>query len=92
MKKIQVSKLVAIKMQFGELKLNLQTLNGFLKINAFWIDLKISPHKLEERVQIFQQVLLNLDIGCKSYGTLNWTSRLCEDTFGPLGCLVVYHE
>jgi len=49
------------------------------------IDLKILPHKLEERMQISQQVLLNSNIGYKSYNTLKWIARLCEDTFGPLG-------
>jgi len=44
----------------------LWTLIGFQKIITSWIDLKILPHKLEEKAQIFQQVLLNLDIGCKS--------------------------
>jgi len=66
MKKIQAPKVATIKLQFGELNLNLCTSNGFQKINTSWIDLKILPHKLEERAQIFQQVFFNLDIGCKS--------------------------
>jgi len=61
------------QMEFGTLKLNLWTSIGFPKTSTFWIDLKILPHKLEERAQILQQVLLNLDIGCKSYSTLIWT-------------------
>jgi len=85
MKKIQAPKVSSIKMQFGELKLNLCTSNGFQKINTSFIDLLILSHKLEGRLQISQQILLNLDIGCKSYSTLNWTTRLFEDTFGPLG-------
>jgi len=54
MKKIQAPKVEAMKMQFGELKLNLWTLNGFQKLYTFWIDLKILLHKLEERVEISQ--------------------------------------
>jgi len=46
MKKIQDPKDTVIKMQCGELKLNLWTLNGFKKIITSWIDLKILPHKL----------------------------------------------
>jgi len=46
MKKIKASKVAAIKMQFGELKMNLWTLNDFQKLNTSWIDLKILPHKL----------------------------------------------
>ncbi len=61
------------KMQFGELKLKLWTSIGFQKINTSWIDLKILPYKLEGRMQLFQQVLLNLDLECKIYSTLNWT-------------------
>jgi len=38
-----------------------------------WIDLKISPDKLEERAQLFQQLLLDLDLGCKRYNTLKRT-------------------
>jgi len=57
-------------MQFGELKLNLQTLIGCQKFSKSWIDLKILPHKLENRAQILQQILLNLDIPCKIYSTL----------------------
>jgi len=47
MKKIQAPKVAAIKMQFGELKLNLWTLIGFQKIWKYWIDLKVLLHKLE---------------------------------------------
>jgi len=61
------------KMQFGELKLKLWISIGFRKINTSWIDLKIFPYKLEGRTQLFQQVLLNLDLECKIYNTLNWT-------------------
>jgi len=46
---------------------------GFQKINTSWIDLKILLYKLEERTQLSQQVLLNLDLECKIYSTLNWT-------------------
>jgi len=46
MKNIQAPKVASIKMQFGELKLNLWTSIGFQKIYKFWIDLKILPHKL----------------------------------------------
>jgi len=42
-----------------------------------------------KRTQIFQQIWLNWDIGCKNFSTSNWTSRLCGDTFGPLGYLGV---
>jgi len=45
---------------------------------------EILPHKLDYYVQLSQQVWLNLDIECNSYITLNWTARLCEDTFHPL--------
>jgi len=58
------------KMQFGELKLNLQTLIGYQKFSKPYIDLKILPHKLEDRSKLLQQILLNLDILCKSYSTL----------------------
>jgi len=63
------------QLEFGELKLNNCTSIGLQKINTSWIDMKILPHKPEERAQIFQQFLLNLnlDIECKSYSTLNWT-------------------
>jgi len=54
MKEIQALKVAIIKMQFGELKLNPQTLNGSQKINLSWFDLKILPHNLEERKKIFQ--------------------------------------
>jgi len=37
---------------------------GLQKINTYWINLKILPHKLEERAQISQQVLLNSGTGC----------------------------
>jgi len=43
MKKIQALEVAAIIMQCGELKLNLQTLNGFQKLSTSWIDLKILP-------------------------------------------------
>jgi len=56
MKEIQAPEVVAIKIQFGELKLHLETLNGFQKINTLWIDLKILPHNLEERAQVSKQV------------------------------------
>jgi len=52
-------------MQFGEFKLNLSTLIGFSEIYTSSIDLKILSHKLEERAQIYQEVLLNLEIQCK---------------------------
>jgi len=58
------------KMQFGELELNLQTLTGCQKFSKSLIDLKILPHKLEDRAQLLRQILLNLDILCKSYSTL----------------------
>jgi len=76
-------------MQFGELKLNLWTLSGFQKISISWIDLKILPHKLEKEHRFCNKFLSNLDIGYKSYNTLNWTSKLCKNTFGPLGHLGV---
>jgi len=47
MKKIQAPEVAAIKMQFGELNLNLWTSIGFQKIYKSWIDLKILPHKLD---------------------------------------------
>jgi len=47
MKKIQAPKVAAIKMQFGELKLNLWTSIGFQKISTSWIDLKIVLYKLD---------------------------------------------
>jgi len=43
MKKIQAPKVAAIRMQCGELKLNLWISNGFQKINTSLIDLKILP-------------------------------------------------
>jgi len=43
---------------------------GCQKFSESWIDLKILPHKLEDRAQLFQQILLNLDILYKSYSTL----------------------
>jgi len=61
------------QMQFGELKLNLWTLIGLQKISISWINLKILPYKLEEKAQSSQQVLLNSNIRCKNYNTLNWT-------------------
>jgi len=85
MKELQAPKVATIKMQFGELKLNPWTLNGFQKINTIWIYLKKLSTKLEDKAQIFQQALLNPDIGCKSYSALNWTSRLREDTLSFLG-------
>jgi len=48
MKELQAPKVAAIKMQFGELKLNMWTLNGFQKINASWIGPKILLPKLGE--------------------------------------------
>jgi len=52
--------------QFGELKLNPITLNGSQKMSTSWIDLKILPHKLKKRAKIYQQILLNMKIGCKN--------------------------
>jgi len=71
MKKIQDPEVAAIIMQCGELKLILWTSNGFQKLSKSLIDLKILPQKLDSYAQLYQQVLLNLDIGCKSYSTLN---------------------
>jgi len=70
---------------FGKLKLNLWTLIGFQEINTSWIDLKFLLHKLEKRVQIFQQVLLNLNIGCKSYSILNWSWNYVKTLLVSLG-------
>jgi len=47
MKKTQGPKVAAISMQYGELKLNLPTLNGFQKLITSWIGLKILPQKLD---------------------------------------------
>jgi len=49
----------------------------------------ILPHNLEEKTHILQQDFLNLEIGCKSYSTSSWTSRICGYTFGSLKCLGV---
>jgi len=43
--------------------------NGFQKISTSWIDPKFLLYKLEEKAHIFQQLSLNLDIGCKNYNT-----------------------
>jgi len=59
---------------------------NFVHLLLIW---KFLPYKLEERTWISQQFLLNLDIGCKNYNTSNGNSKLCEDTFGPLGYLGV---
>jgi len=71
MEEIQVPEVVAIKIQFGELNLNPLTLNGLQKINTLGINLKNLPPKLQHRIHIYQQVLLNSNIGCKSYITSN---------------------
>ncbi len=47
MQKIQAPEVAAISMQYGELKLNLRTLNGFQKLNKSWIYLKFLPQKLD---------------------------------------------
>jgi len=75
----------SLQMQFGKLKLDLWTSIGFWEICTSWIDLKILPHKLEEKAQISKQVLLNLDIGCKSYETLNWTWNYVMTLLVPFG-------
>jgi len=80
MKETQAPQVATINMQFCKLKLNLWTLNGFQKISRSWTNLKILLHELEEIAQIPQQVLLNSNMGCKSYNTSNWISRLYEDT------------
>jgi len=67
------------------LKLNLWTLIDLPKISISWIDLENFPHKLEERAQIFQQVLWNSDIVCKSYNTLNWTWNYVQTLLGYEG-------
>jgi len=83
MKKIQAPEVGAISMQFDELKLNLWTSIGSQKISITRIDLKSLSHKLEEGAQISQQVLLNLEIGCKSYSTLNWTWKYVKTMLVP---------
>ncbi len=81
MKKLKALEVATIKMQCGELKLNLLTLKGSQKFSTSWIDLSILPVKLDKYVKLFQQVLLNSDIRWKSRSTLNLTARQCEDTF-----------
>lgn len=66
MKEIQAPKVATIKMQFKELKFNPWTSKHSQKISTCEIDLKIISHKLEERAQISQRDLFNLDIIRKS--------------------------
>jgi len=69
-KKIQAPKVAAIKVQFVNSNWTCELWMAS-ENHSILISLKILPHKLEERTQIYQQVLLNSDIGCKSYSTLN---------------------
>jgi len=85
MKEIQNPKVTTIKCNLVNSNWTFELLIGLQKISTSWIDLKILPHKLKERVQIFQQVLLNLDIECKSYSTLNWTWNYVRTLLVPLG-------
>ena len=57
-------------MEFGELKLNLQTLIGCQKFMTTWIDLKFSLDKQVDNAQLSQQILLNLNIVGKLYSIL----------------------
>jgi len=45
-------KVATIRMKFGELKLNLRTLNDFQKTYKSWIDVKILLYKIEEGAKI----------------------------------------
>jgi len=76
MKKIQAQKVVAIKCSLVSSNWTCELWLAPKIFYISWIDLKILPHELEVQAQIFHQVLLNLDIKCKSFSPLNWTFRL----------------
>jgi len=85
MKKIQAAEVAAISMEFGELELYLWISIGSQKISMTWLDLKFLSHKIEEGAKLSQQLLLNLEIICKIYSTLNWTWKYVKTMLVPWG-------
>jgi len=61
--------------------------HGHSKISTSWIDLKILLHKLEERMQISQQILIEFGHQMRKLEHFELDLKLFEDTFDPLGRL-----